>query len=305
MSTSLNQFPSADTAAPVFRPGEFKGREGLVRNVLWRLERGESLSLVGGPKLGKTSFLLHLAWQLNHDHVVPAPKTSGPSAVYFDVADEADCQRFQSRSQKAHTIVLLDNCDSLVEGKTLSLSEVDRFRRGPTVFAGARAWRELVRESGLTHKLKSIPLAVFLEKEAQQLFCPDLSMEQQACILSYAGTHPFILKVLQAELLRGGPHVRPEEVVKDVKNSLSSFFQCCANQLRGPLEHQVLAFLIEADKPVNPREVARAFELATIKLVADTLCSLGLVGRWIREEEATLSANSRLFNEWYRETVLS
>jgi hypothetical protein len=223
--------------------------------------------------------------------------------MYIDVSDEADCQRFRSRSQKAHTIVLLDNCDSLVEGKILSLSEVNRFRRGPTVFAGARVWRELVRESGLTHKLKSIPLAVFLEKEAQQILCPDLTSEQQACVLNYAGTHPFIIKVLQSALLRGGPHVQPEKVVKDVKNSLSSFFQCCANQLRGPLEHQVLAFLIEADKPVNPREVARAFELATIKLVADTLCSLGLVGRWIREEEATLSANSRLFNEWYRETV--
>jgi hypothetical protein len=305
MSSINDPFPSSNPAAPVFRPGEFKGREGLVRNMLRWLERGESLNIVGGPKLGKTSLLLHLAWQLNHDHAVPSPKTPGPSAMYIDVSNEADCQRFRSRSQKADSIVLLDNCDSLVEGKPLSLSEIDQFRRGPTVFAGARAWREVVREGGLTHKLKSIPLAVFLEKEAQQILCPDLSPEQQACVLSYAGTHPFILKVLQDELLRGGPHVRPDQVVKDVKNSLSSYFQCCANQLRGPLEHQVLTYVIEADKPVNPREVARAFELATIKLVADTLCSLGLVGRWIREEEATLSANSRLFNEWYRETVLS
>jgi hypothetical protein len=67
----------------------------------------------------------------------------------------------------------------------------------------------------------------------------------------------------------------------------------------------VLTYLIEADKPVNPREVARAFGLPTIKPVADTLCSLGMVGRWIRDEEATLSANSRLFNEWYRETMAS
>jgi hypothetical protein len=305
MSTSLNQLPSPDPAAPVFRPGEFKGREGLVRNMLRRLERGESLNIVGGPKLGKTSLLLHLAWQLNHDHAVPAPQSPGPSAVYVDMADEADCQRFRSRLQKPHTIVLLDNCDSLVEGKTFSLSEIDQFRRGPTVFAGARAWREFVREGGLPHKLKSIPLAVFLEKEAQQILCPDLSPEQQACVITHAGTHPFLIKVLQSALLHGGPHVRPEQIVKDVKNSLSSFFQCCANQLRGPLEHQVLTYLIETDNPVNPREVARAFGLATIKLVADTLCSLGLVGRWIREEEATLSANSRLFNEWYRETLLS
>ena len=298
MSTFPNQLHSPDPAAPVFRPSEFKGREGLVRNVLGRLERRESLSIVGGPKLGKTSLLLHLAWQLNQAGL--SAKSTGPSALYVDVTDEADCQRYRSRPQNAHGIVLLDNCDSLIEGSILSLSDI-RFLQGrPVVFAGARAWREFVRESGLPHKLKSIPLAVFLEKEAQQILCPDLSPEQQACVITHAGTHPFLIKVLQGALLGGGPHVRPEQIVKDVKNSLSSFFQCCANQLRGPLEHQVLTYLIETDNPVNPREVARAFGLATIKLVADTLCSLGLVGRWIREEEATLSANSRMFNEWYR-----
>ena len=224
MFTFPNQLPP-DPAAAVFRPGEFKGREGLIRNVLWRLERGESLSIVGGPKLGKTSLLLHLAWQLNQAGL--SAKSTGPSALYVDVTDEADCQRFPSRSQKAHTILLLDNCDSLVEGKTLSLLEIDQFRRGPTVFAGARAWREVMREGGLPHTLKSIPLAVFLVKEAQQIICPDLSPEQQACVITYAGTHPYIIKVLQSAFLRGGPHVRPDQVVKEVKNSLSFFSMLC------------------------------------------------------------------------------
>ncbi|MEO8327167.1 MAG: hypothetical protein ABI618_15035 [Nitrospirota bacterium] len=292
-----------DPVAPVFRPGEFKGREGLVRNVLWRLERGESLSIVGGPKLGKTSLLLHLAWQLNH--AGPSPKSTGPSALYVDIADEADWKRFHSRPPNPDTIIFLDNCDRLVEGKTHSLSDIDLLPLGSTVFAGARAWREVVRDGGLPHKLKSIPLAVFLEKEAQQLFSPDLSTEQQASVLTYAGTHPYIFKVLQAELLRAGPSVRTEQIVKDVKKSLSSFFQDCVNQLREPLEHQVLAYVINANKPVNPREVARAVGLPTIKPVADTLCALGLIGRWIRDEEATLSANSRLFSEWYREREAS
>ena len=165
------------------------------------------------------------------------------------------------------------------------------------------AWREVVRSGGLPHTLKSIPLAVFLEKEARQLFSPDLSIEQHASVLSYAGTHPYIFKVLQAAFLRERSHVRTEKIVRDVKNSLSSFFQDCVNQLREPLEHQVLTCVIESDKPVNPRVVARAVGLPTIKPVADTLCALGLVGRWIRDEEATLSAGSRLFEEWYRETL--
>ncbi len=303
MSISTEQFPSADPAAPVFRPGEFNGREGLVRNVLWRLGRGESLSLVGGPKLGKTSLLLHLAWRLNHSG--PSSKHTGPSAVYVDVADQTDWQRFRSRPQKVHTIFLFDNCNSLVEGKTLSLSDIIFLQGRPVVFAGARAWREMVRGGGLAPTLKTSPLAVFLEKEAQQTISPDLSPEQRTCVLTYAGTHPFILKMLQVALLRKGPPVQNEQVVNDVKKSLSSFFQDCTNQLREPLEHQVLTYVMEADQPVNPREVARAVGLPTIKPVADTLCFLGLVARWIREEEATLSTNSRLFKEWYRETVAS
>jgi hypothetical protein len=303
MPNSNFQLQMPDPVAPAFRPGEFKGREGLVRNVLWRLGRGESLGLVGGPKLGKTSLLLHLAWQLNHAE--PSSKSTGPSAVYVDVADETDWQRFRSRPLQSHTILLLDNCDRLVAGKISSLSDIDLLPGGSTVFAGARAWREVVRGSGLGYKLKAIPLAVFLEKEAQQLLLPGLSVEQQDCVLTYAGTHPYIFKLFQAELMRVGPGVRIEQVVTDVKKSLSSFFQDCVNQLQEPLEHQVLTSVIEADKPVNPREVARAKGLPTIKPVADTLCFLGLVARWIREEEATLSTNSRLFKEWYRETVAS
>ena len=303
MSNAIDQLSSPDPAAPVFRPGVFKGREGLVRNMLRRLERGESLSLVGGPKLGKTSLLLHLAWQLNHSG--PSSKSTGPSALYVDVADEADWKRFHSRPPNPDTILLLDNCDRLVEGKTRSLSDIDLLPGGSTVFAGARAWREVVREGNLPHTLKLIPLSVFLEKEAQQLFSPEFSTEQQSTVFTYAGTHPYIFKLFQAAFLHEEIHIPTEQIVSEVKQSLSSFFQDCINQLREPLEHQVLTFVIEANKPVNPREVARAIGLPTIKPVADTLCTLGLVSRWIRDEEATLSIGSRLFSEWYRELVTS
>lgn len=303
MVISSEQFPSSDPAAPVFRPEAFKGREGLVRNMLRRLERGESLSLVGGPKLGKTSLLLHLAWQLNHSG--PSSKSTGPSALYVDVADEADWKRFHSRPPNPDTILLLDNCDRLVEGKTRSLSDIDLLPGGSTVFAGGRAWREVVRGGDLPNTLKSIPLSMFLEKEAQQLFNPDLSTEQHSTILTYAGTHPYIFKLLQAAFLREGLHVSTAQIISEVKRFLSSFFQDGLDQLREPLEYQVLAYVIEADNPVNPREVARAIGMPTIKPVADTLCVLGLVSRWIRDEEATLSAGSRLFSEWYREKVAS
>ena len=84
-----------------------------------------------------------------------------------------------------------------------------------------------------------------------------------------------------------------------------TFFQLCAKQLQDPLEREVLTYLVEVSKPVNPSEVARAVGRPSIKLIADTLCYLGLISRWIRDEEATLLAHSRLFNEWYMETVTS
>jgi hypothetical protein len=94
-------------------------------------------------------------------------------------------------------------------------------------------------------------------------------------------------------------------VLQRVKKSLVPFFEYCLSQLRDPLEHQVLAYLIHMNKPVNPKDVAQALGCSNMKLIANTLCFMGFIGRWIREEEATLSVNSQLFNEWYRETRIS
>ena len=131
MSTQDAPPKSEDPAAPVFRPGAFLGREGLVRNVVWRLERRESLSIFGGPKLGKTSLLHHLAWHLNQGSL--SPGSTRPAAVYFDLAVEADCQRLRSRSQNGDAIVLLDNCDSMVEGDNISLSDIKLPQEGAAV----------------------------------------------------------------------------------------------------------------------------------------------------------------------------
>jgi hypothetical protein len=302
MSNFEDQPQVPDPAAPVFRPGEFKGREGLVQNLLRRLQRGESLSIIGGPKLGKTSLLLHLAWKLNHP--VSAHPSTVPPAVYVDVTNEEDWQQFQARLRETNAIFLLDNCDSLVEGQSSVLSTLEHFDKKSVVFAGMRTWRDGTKGVKWNTRLKVIPLAVFLEKEVQQLMSPDLSPDHRNCVLTYAGTHPFLTKTLQAEILQKGPQSRPESAVEAVKLSLSTFFQRCLDQLWDPLEHQVLSLLIEADRPVNPGEVAKRVGRSTIKPVADMLCSMGLIARWIREEEAAIFANSRLFNDWYREAVI-
>ena len=44
----------------------FLGRQGLVRNLRGRIARGESLAVIGGPKLGKTSLVRTALHGLDH-----------------------------------------------------------------------------------------------------------------------------------------------------------------------------------------------------------------------------------------------
>jgi hypothetical protein len=300
MTTPDHSFDSIAVTTPVFLPGAFLGRKGLVRNMVWRLQRGELLSLYGGPKLGKTSLLLHLAWHLNK--ASSSPSASEPAAEYFDLAVQTECARLRSRSPKDDTIVLLDNCDRVSEGDGLSLTEFQGIHSKATVFSGGRAWREYQCGGGDGPTVKPIPLSVFLEHEARQMVNQQLSPVQQTLVLTYGGTHPFLLKILQAELVGAGSDVRSELAIERVKKWLIPFFEHCLAQLRDPLEHQVLAYLIQIGKPVNPKDVERAIGCSNIKPIANTLCHVGLIGRWIRDEEATLSVNSLLLSEWYRES---
>ena len=93
------------------------------------------------------------------------------------------------------------------------------------------------------------------------------------------GLIAYIFKLFQAAFLREGLHVPTAPIVSEVKKSLSFFSRIVSANCGNLFEHQVLAYVINANKPVNPREVARAVGLPTIKPVADTLCALGLVGR--------------------------
>jgi len=221
------------------------------------------------------------------------------------MAVPGDLERLRSRSGEAHGLVLLDNCDCLVRGTSLAFSDLGLSSGARVVFAGSRRWKEFVDKGRIPSTLKLIPLAVFLEKEAKQIISPRLSAEQQVRALSLGGTHPYLLKIVLSQLMNETPDHNLEQIVQDMKMTLSPFFQRCVTLLQIPLEHQVLTHLIKKGQPVNPGDVAASVGISNIKGIANTLCYLGLVSRWIREEEATLFANSRLFNEWYVETRAS
>ena len=63
-------------------------------------------------------------------------------------------------------------------------------------------------------------------------------------------------------------------------------------------ERRLLCYLIERGKPVNPIQAQSDTGIQDIKAVADTLIYLGVISRWIRNEEATLFAGCRLLNNY-------
>jgi len=67
---------------------------------------------------------------------------------------------------------------------------------------------------------------------------------------------------------------------------------------RGGVSGNPLCYLIERGKPVNPTLAQSDTGIRDMKAVADTLAYLGVISRWIRNEEATLFAGCRLLNDF-------
>jgi hypothetical protein len=274
---------------PAFGSEKFFGRSGIVRSLIQRLRDGRSVLLYGGPRIGKTSVLMQVRSQIK-------------KAVLLDLASQADLPILWSGNNDS--VVLLDGCDQIAKQEGL-LEAVRKFIRGPvvpkaTVFAGRRAWLEYVKNHGIFDlKLQPFPLAVYLDKEAKIFLKPYLSAEDAAEIMRFTGNHPYLLQVLMSQWWK---HRRQgfARLASACEKELGDFFKDSLTQVGHGMERRLLDFLVRQDRPINPRQAAKELGQSDIKPAADTLCYLGLVSRWIRNEEATLSAGCQLFNDWYR-----
>ena len=282
---------------PVSGPGQFIGRAGLVRNLLSRLARRQSLMLYGGPRLGKTSLLLHLQWFLNQSGKSP---TDRPAARYLDLAHVGSLEQLLGTGEELPPVLMLDNCGHLLRGdRERNIARIPRQTSTAVVWAGGRAWRDFARGDTFSADLHPIPLAVLLNGEARLLVSPGLSEAQARFALSYGGTHPYVLKALRALLIADGPQADMQKIILLAKDRLAGFFLDCLQAVTDRTERDLLDYLIARAKPLNPRDVAQALELPTIKAASDVLAFLGLISRWNLTEGAMLHANCRLFNEWY------
>src|SRR5437879_2855651 len=123
----------------------FIGRQGLVRNLRRRIARGESLAVIGGSKLGKTS-LVRTALQGLTDYTALEIDVGADPSPRIDVVPGS--------------IVVLDNPDSIADSAiesllarvsvgTLCSAPGGRERRGPR--AAAAVLSDRARQTGESH----------------------------------------------------------------------------------------------------------------------------------------------------------
>ncbi len=262
----------------------FIGRQGLVWNLRGRIARGESLAVIGGPKLGKTS-LVRTALQGLTDHTVLEIDVGADPSPRIDVVPGA--------------VVVLDNLDSIADSAIESLlTRVSAANPASIVVTGGSRLRTILGRSGTLAvvSFRVFPLSVLLDGETRRLIGRDTS----AALAAWTGNHPYLTKLLLHYMdWEGGENHRTlEHAVATGRCQWEPFVQrLAAESGQGP-ERRLLCYLIERGKPVNPTRAWSDTGIRDMKAVADTLVSLGVISRWIRNEEATLFAGCRLLNDF-------
>src|SRR3989441_4923780 len=138
----------------------FIGRRGLVRNLRGRIARGESLAVIGGPKLGKTSLVRTVLRGLTSHTVLEVDVGADPSPR-IDVVPGS--------------IVVLDNLDSVADSAIESLLvRVSAAKPASIVVTGGRRLRtELGRSRTLAGRpLPVAPLLRLLDRATRPLILP-------------------------------------------------------------------------------------------------------------------------------------
>jgi len=262
----------------------FIGRQGLVRNLRRRIARGESLAVIGGPKLGKTS-LVRTASQGLTNHTVLEVDVGADPSPRIDVVPGS--------------IVVLDSPDSIADSAIESLlARVSAAKPASIVVTGGHRLRTMLDHSGTLagRSFRVFPLSVLLEGETRRL----IGRVTSFALAAWTGNHPYLTKLLLHYMDRGGDqnHRTLEHAVATGRCQWEPFVQRLAAESGEGPERRLLCYLIERGKPVNPTLAQSDTGIRDVKSVADRLAYLGVISRWIRNEEATLFAGCRLLNDF-------
>ena len=262
----------------------FIGRQQLARNMRRRIERGESLAVIGGPKLGKTS-LVRTALQGLTDRTV------------FEIDVGADPS--PQINADLGSIVVLDNLDRAPDLAIESLlTWAMAAKPASIVVTGSRRLQIMLTGILAGWPFRMFPLSVLLDGETRQL----IGLDPSAALAEWTGNHPYLTKLLLHYMHSSGEenHRTLEEAIAMGRSQWEPFVERLAAEIGEGPEWQLLCYLVESGKPVNPTLAQSDTGIRGIKTVADTLSYLGVISRWIRSEEATLFAGCRLLNDFIR-----
>ncbi len=250
----------------------FIGREGLVRNLRARIAKGESLAVIGGPKLGKTSLVRTALNGLSDRTVIERDLGTDPAP------------RFEMVSG---SIVVLDNLDAIADSAIESLLARVSAAASSIVVTGGRRLRTLLGHSGTGASLsfRLFPLSVLLDGELRRL----IGSHPHVPLATWTGNHPYLTKLF----LHYG-----DGALDTGRSQWEPFVQHLLAEVGEGPERRLLCYLIERGTPVNPTLAGFDTDIRDIKIVSDTLVYLGVISRWIRNEEATLFAGCRLLNDF-------
>jgi hypothetical protein len=264
---------SIPPCTPVPATGDgFIGRQGLVTNLRWRIARGESVAVIGGPKLGKTSLIRTALQGLSDRPVIEVDLGTTPSPRI---------------EWTPHSTVVFDNLDALADQEIVPLlARVSAAKPTSIVVTGGRRLRTLLDETASLADMsfRLFPLSVLLDGETRQL----IGANTTPSLVEWTGNHPFLIKLF----LHYG-----NDAMTTGRSQWEPFVERLATDIGHGPERQLMRYLIARGKPVNPTVAQSDTGISDIKAVADTLVFLGAISRWIRDEEATLFAGCRLLND--------
>ncbi len=251
----------------------FIGRQGLIRNLRGRIAQGESMAVIGGPKLGKTSLLRSALEGLPGHKVIERDLRETPS-----LTGEA----------MSGAILVFDNLDHLPLQKiTALLAQVFTAKPSSMILTGGHRLRALLSTPSLLRKLtvRLYPLSVLLDGELRQL----VGRNMDRSIAMWTGNHPYLATLF----LHYG-----DAMLSEGRQQWEPFVRQLAEEIGEGAERQLLRYLIDCGQPVNPMKAGVESGIDDIKSVADRLVYMGAISRWIRNEEATLFAGCRLLNNF-------
>lgn len=251
----------------------FIGREGLVRNLREHIAKGESVAVIGGPKLGKTSLVRTALDGLSDRTVIEMDLGADPSPGFEMVPG---------------SIVVLDNLDGIADSAIESLlARLPASGASSVVVTGGRRLRTLLGYSGTGAGMsfRLYPLSVLLDGELRRLIGPHPHLP----LATWTGNHPYLTKLF----LHYG-----DRALEAGRSQWEPFVQHLVTEVGEGPERRLLCYLIERGIPMNPTLAGSDTGIRDIKAVSDTLVYLGVISRWIRNENATLFAGCRLLNEF-------